>query len=242
MDLSVFEAVKTGDPEKVLEALHNGHAVDTPHLLSAQDLLSLRVWPIPTPEFYTALQWLAMFHCKNADPSIVQTLLESGANTEIRNSKGETPLMVLATCNERCCAVQRMVTMTQLLDHGANVDALAEDDETPLFASMYSNSESQVRLLLRMGADVNRTIGGHSMLQWTSIMGVVDITIVLVEYGAYPGLSMHDALGNIILEARIHGKTAFADEMERSREEMRLARLDILDVLAQGYDFYDRPE
>jgi ankyrin repeat protein len=237
MDLSVYEAVKTGDYTKVLESLHSGHDIDATHLLSERDLRVLRVWPKQIPYSFTALQWLAMFHCHNYNPRILQILLESGANTEIRNSKGETPLMILATCQERCCSVQRMHMMSQLLDHGADVDALTVEDESPLFASMYSNSIPQVQLLIHRGADVNRTHRTLSMLQWTIVMEVHDIAILLIKYGADPGLSC-GRTGPIEM-ARKKGETNLADEMEQTRANFKFNRLD---VLAQCYDFSNRPK
>jgi hypothetical protein len=67
----------------------------------------------------------------------------------IPNTEDETPLHLAVYANN-------IHIVDQLLDYGANINAINKDHETPLFYAMRKNNPAMVRLLIRRGAD--RTI------------------------------------------------------------------------------------
>jgi ankyrin repeat protein len=73
----------------------------------------------------------------------VRRLLDAGANTELRNYHGDTPLL-LAT-KGHTAAVQL------LLDKGADVEA-KQDGKAPLFFAAEGGYDAIVKLLLEKGA------------------------------------------------------------------------------------------
>jgi hypothetical protein len=242
MAMSVFDAVKIGDLEAVIHAIHLGDPVDTAHYLTKQDWGVLKNWKPPLKNIpkFTALQWLAMSYWKNYNPEILQELLRNGANTEIKNDEGETPLMILANHYETDCTDQRIQMMKQLLDHGANPNALTVDGETPLFASMMGPSKLQVEMLIDKGANIHQKVDGYSMLQNAIIMHNEDIAILLIQYGANPGRP-DDPNGVIrmAMKEKLHELPA---RMEIARAQYLSLRLQVLDVLAQAHHFFEFPD
>jgi cytohesin len=79
---------------------------------------------------------------------VAQMLIDSGANTEIADDRGFTPLRVACdeVKNSRCVGV--------LLSAGANVETSGPDGSTPLLAAIRSSHAEVVGMLLAHGADV----------------------------------------------------------------------------------------
>lgn len=109
-------------------------------------------------------------------------LLDSGANTNVPNKRGETPLHLAAKHNN--CTVMR-----QLLDnyaHCAYFDARDKSDTTPLFHAV--KHVEATRLLIDFGADVNaRNRYGTTPLiamPATSSVGRLSVTRLLLNAGA----------------------------------------------------------
>ncbi|KAL8999176.1 MAG: hypothetical protein Q9169_001955 [Polycauliona sp. 2 TL-2023] len=87
--------------------------------------------------------------------SLIKLLMDHGADPNIPNDFGETPLF-LAVSDGHIAAAEF------LLQHGANVNARDKDGSTPIHAVKYSNvdvdaedQESLIRLLIDYGADPN---------------------------------------------------------------------------------------
>ena len=71
-----------------------------------------------------------------------------------------------------------------LLDHGAEVDARTESDETPLFCAIQGTSLDVARLLLDHGAEVDaRCNWDRTPFFWAKSLGAASL---LIEYGAKP--------------------------------------------------------
>ena len=108
-----------------------------------------------------------LFKAKNA--SETRLLLDHGANVNIKDKYGLTPL-------------HRAKTEEQtrlLLDHGADINAKNGWGITPLHQP---NTEAQTKLLLEAGADVNvKDYFGRTPLVYTSSIQVLKL---LVEAGA----------------------------------------------------------
>src|SRR5215467_14422740 len=79
-------------------------------------------------------------------PEALQYLISKGANVNVPNASGLSPLMLAAT---------DLAKTRVLVDHGANVNATTKTGRSALFlAAMSSHSAAVVRLLLAKGADV----------------------------------------------------------------------------------------
>lgn len=85
-----------------------------------------------------------------ADVLWVRFLLQRGADPNIRNKKGMTPLQ-LATALSFTDGVEA------LIKGGANVNVADQTGETPLIAAVHARNVPLVRLLLEKGADPDRS-------------------------------------------------------------------------------------
>ncbi|KAM3550287.1 hypothetical protein MY1884_008324 [Beauveria asiatica] len=85
---------------------------------------------------------------KEGNDALVQILLEHGANIEVRNVEGETPLL-------RAVELGRENTMRVLLDFNADVEAIGAMQFSPLMTAASLRSESRIRLLLEKNAKIN---------------------------------------------------------------------------------------
>ena len=94
--------------------------------------------------------------CWHAQPELARICLEAGANVDLANNGGSTPLML--ACSTGC---EKMVEL--LLAHDAFVDAVSPDGHTALSNSI--NHPRIVQMLLAKGA--NRTIKckGQTLLE-----------------------------------------------------------------------------
>ena len=84
-----------------------------------------------------------------SDALWVRFLLQRGADPNIRNKKGVTPLQ-LATAMGFTDGVE------ELIKKGASVNVSDQTGETPLIAAVHSRNVPLVRLLLEKGADPDR--------------------------------------------------------------------------------------
>jgi ankyrin repeat protein len=71
-----------------------------------------------------------------------------------------------------------------LLDNGANVDAVALDDWTPLTRAADKGQMKAVELLIRRGASINKPSGDLTPLFFAARNGHTQIAKFLVEHGA----------------------------------------------------------
>ncbi len=73
-----------------------------------------------------------------------------------------------------------------LLDRGANIDAHARDDWTPLTVAAREGRLDVVKVLIKRGADVNETEGGgHTALFWAKKYQRLDVEQLLVAAGGH---------------------------------------------------------
>lgn len=112
--------------------------------------------------------------------TIVQLLLDRGADMEAKDAEGLTPL-VLATRQRR----QSLAIL--LLSRGANKEAKDIEGRTPLFRASEASSDSGVRVLLDFGAAVNaRDLKGRTPL-YEALVGwkaTCDKVKLLLDAGA----------------------------------------------------------
>ena len=80
------------------------------------------------------------------DPRIVQRALDAGADVNMKDEDGHTPLHWACTYgNEEICRL--------LLEHGADPNARDDNGRTPLHWACLYNHTAIVRLLIEHGAD-----------------------------------------------------------------------------------------
>jgi ankyrin repeat protein len=93
-------------------------------------------------------------HSAAARPSleVARVLLAHGANVNARNSSGQTPLMIAATCNECSDGVIQL-----LIEGGADLYALDDDANTALDCANKENAVDVARILRNAAA---RTLHG----------------------------------------------------------------------------------
>ena len=86
--------------------------------------------------------------CRWADDWSVSFLLRHGAKADNPKSpKGRTPLMI------GCAYYSGVGICRMLIDHGANVNAVAQDNITPLMLAAHNAKLDVVELLLKKGAN-----------------------------------------------------------------------------------------
>ncbi len=151
------------------------------HVSVAFGLVSL-AWagePAVSDRFYNSI--------RQDDSRDVRQLLKSGADINIRDSHGATPLLYAAE-------VGSVALMRELLTAGADVNAKTTFGATALMWSV--DSAQRVNLLVEKGADVNARsrLGRTPLLIACAHSGNLDVVRLLLSKGA--ALDVKDDIGN----------------------------------------------
>lgn len=125
----------------------------------------------------TALLWAT----QDNDLSMMQVLLEAGADANLSNRYGITPLW-LAALNHSATAVKL------LLEFDADASATMPHGETALMAAARAGAEDAIDLLLAAGADpnVSESSQGETALMWAAAENHPEAIRRLVNGGADP--------------------------------------------------------
>ena len=129
---------------------------------------------------------------------IVQLLLDTGSDVNIKTEFGQTPLHLAQgvggwqACWQgaegtqfRMPAGQRDLVVRNLLDAGALVDALTKFGDTPLHFGAASGNEVRVQMLLDAGADIAQTDNeGSTPLHLGAQYGRCSVVRLLLHKGA----------------------------------------------------------
>lgn len=94
----------------------------------------------------------------------VRFLLQRGANPNIRNNKGQTPIQLATTMNF-------VDGVEELIKKGASIDVADSQGETPLIAAVHQRSVPLVARFLKEGADPDRNDNsGRSARDYMELM------------------------------------------------------------------------
>ena len=112
---------------------------------------------------------------------MVEFLLNHGADIELENFIGDTPLLLAA----RYARYGKYETIKTLLEHGAKVNHKDENGRSALHdAAMYSGKEV-INLLISYGADVNaRDEHQSTPLHQAAMLNNIEAAKALVEHGS----------------------------------------------------------
>ncbi len=101
---------------------------------------------------------------KRRDVLWVRFLTQNGANPNIADKNGVTPLQIGSTLGS-------IEVVTALIKAGANVDVANDAGETPLIAAVHKRDVPMVRLLLSKGANPDRNDNsGRSARDYVQLM------------------------------------------------------------------------
>ena len=123
----------------------------------------------------TALHWAAHWN----DLDTAHLLLRAGANADVANDYGVTPLAL-------ACTNASDAMVATLLAAGADATLARSTGETPLMTCARTGNVAAVRALLASGADVNAAepAQAQSALMWALSAGHTPIARTLVDMGA----------------------------------------------------------
>lgn len=115
------------------------------------------------------------------DVTWVQFLLQKGANPNIADKGGVTPLML-------ACQLGFIEGVEALAKRGARVDVANNAGETPLISAVHRRDVPMVRVLLKAGADPDRTDNsGRSARDYAELAGSGSALLDEIERNATGG-------------------------------------------------------
>jgi len=127
---------------------------------------------------------------------VVRVLLEFGADLEVKDLDGRTPLLRMSGRGD-------MELTRILLEHGADTEARDKHGHTPLLQTSERGHVDLARVLLEHGADTEaRDDGGHSPLHVASVKGHVELALVLLKHNAHIEALDKDNCTPLILASR----------------------------------------
>ena len=150
-----LESVRKKEGQEVTDALDEGG----PTLVNTRDVVSGE----------SALHIVAA----RRDLTWLQFLVGKGANVNIRDNKGITPLVV-------ACGLNFVEGVDFLISKGARVDESNNAGETPLITAVHNRNSEMVQGLLKAGANPKRADNsGRSALDYAKLEGSTALTGLL---------------------------------------------------------------
>lgn len=128
---------------KFLESVRNNEMSDVNNTLSEPGNTIINTHDTSTGD--TALHILAA----RRDTPWINYFLARGADPNVRNNKGETPVVI-------CAAIGYVEGVEALTAAGAKVDEGNATGETPLMSAVHRRDLAMVRILLKAGANPDR--------------------------------------------------------------------------------------
>ena len=116
-----------------------------------------------------------------ADRSVVEVLLERGADIEARDDFNDTPL-------HTAIAGDRLNVLVVLLENGADIQARSDYGDTPLHTAARNSKPAAIEVLLDFGADIEaRDELDNTPLEEAAEYGDAATMSVLLDRGAQVG-------------------------------------------------------
>ena len=146
--------------------------------LTSQENLN-RVYPNGETVLTSYLSKISMVLDEHEDGEILPVLLKQGANPNVPNAKGQTPL-------DCCNASNKDVVVSMMIPYGVNLDSKKENGKTLLMEAIEQKDEKLARLLVNNKADVKVADKlGNTALHYAAHAGLTELVPVLVKAGAY---------------------------------------------------------
>jgi ankyrin repeat protein len=144
---------------------------------------------------------------------IVKCLVSSGADINLRNKEGRSPLFVASQRGH--CAIVKC-----LLSSGADINLRKKQGRSPLFEASYFGRYDVVKCLLSSGADINlRDEGGQSPLFVAKFAGYYDVVRLLEAHGAFRKEIVEDS--NALLNTCGYPEEEIRHSIEKREEEKK---------------------
>jgi len=170
-DLHMYEGRTNMEPGRVLGHENLGEIIETGAAVEDRDALLLR-------NAAAVILHLDLDHVARPDhghEDAVRTLLEQGADPNLRNNNGQTPIAGAAFKGFK-------PIIEILLDHGADVEGASPDGRTALMVAAMFNRTDIVDLLISRGANPQaRDAGGNSAADAAARMGAADTAAQLTK-------------------------------------------------------------
>ena len=126
-----------------------------------------------------------LHNMKHCDYRMVSLLCKHGANVNIQNDSGQSPLLVALSDGDKVIAME-------LLEHGADPNIVDHEGRHPLH-NVKNNDYRMVNLLCKYGANVNVQDATGKTLLFTALSeGDNAIAMELLEHGADPNIVDHE--------------------------------------------------
>lgn len=132
----------------------------------------------------------------NGNISLIESMLEIGADINKKASHGATSLHMAAESGQKAA-------VKKLIEKGAKIDAVDDKGRTSLYLSIEVQKDNTAILLINQGADTNLpTKKGYTPLVWAVLHGQTNIVDALITKGAKINKKVFEGFSPLYLAAQ----------------------------------------